>query len=87
MGTIARSCTSQDVGASRVEESDEYVCEDEMNNMINDIRAESLSVPDEFEKVQGDAETPFDLRPDIVGNKDGKWVGGRRFLQNACSFE
>ena len=40
---------------SGVDESDEYICDDDMDNMINDINVESFFMPDEFEKVWGDA--------------------------------
>ena len=53
--------TMQDTkAAAEADESDnEYVCDVGMNNMINDIRAESLVPNDQFDKVRGDAETPL----------------------------
>ena len=41
------------------DDDDEYVCDVGMDNMINDIAAESFVVSDEYDKVRGDAETPL----------------------------
>ena len=53
--------TVEHVKAAEVDDNDddEYVCDVGMDNMINDIAAESFVVSDEYDKVRGDAETPL----------------------------
>ena len=58
-GELGTTMQDTKAAAEANESDDEYVCDVGMDNMINDIRAESLVPNDQFDKVRGDAETPL----------------------------
>ena len=54
LGSTVHACPSQNVEAAV-----DDVCDDGMDEMINDIGAESFSVVNEFDKLRSVAETPL----------------------------